>query len=280
MNRLEGKVALITGVARGQGRAAALRLAREGADVVGLDISRNDDGVKYALGTAGDLAATREAIEKTGRKALVFQADVRDRARLDDVVAQALSDFGGIDIVLANAGVSSVGEPAWEIGREDWDRVIDINLTGVWQTVASVIPSMIARGTGGSIICTSSTAGHRGYGHMASYVSSKHGVEGLVKTLANELGPHAIRVNALAPGLVNTPLFANDSMYRTVRPDAEHPTASDVAEVTQHMQLLPIPHIEADDIAAAVAWLASDDARCVTGSTIVLDGGQLAKAGW
>jgi (+)-trans-carveol dehydrogenase len=277
MPGLEGKVALITGAARGQGRAVALRLARDGADIVALDIAQPDDGLPYKLGSADDLAETRAQVEALGRRVISRAADVRERADLDAAVAQALEAFGGIDIVVANAGVGPSPQPSWEISREDWDRIIDINLTGVWQTVSSVVPAMIERGKGGSIICTTSTAGTAGYGYLAAYVSSKHGVQGLVKTLANELGTHSIRVNAVAPTVVNTPLFSNPMMYRILRPDLDNPTQSDAVDVTRQMHLLPIPYIEPEDVANAAGWLASDEARYVSGTTILVDGGQLAK---
>ena len=276
MGKLQGKVALITGAARGQGRSHAVRLAEEGADIVAIDIAAAIPTAYYPAATPADLRLTAKLVGAEGARALIAEADVRDQGGLDDVVARALAAFGHIDIVVANAGTASRA-PTWELADDQWQNVVDVNLTGVWRTVKACVPAMIARGQGGAVVLTSSLAGLHGYGNIASYVAAKHGVNGLMRTLANELGPHNIRVNTVCPGLINTDMMMNDETYAMFRPDVEHPTLEDAKAVFQSMQLLPLDWLEPRDVSNAIAFLVSDDARAITGVALPVDGGQLQR---
>ena len=222
MAKLQGKVALITGAARGQGRSHAVRLAEDGADIVAIDIAAPIPTAYYPAATPADLQLTAKLVEAEGVQVLAAEADVRDQVALDQVVARALAAFGHIDIVVANAGTASHA-PTWELADDQWQNVVDVNLTGVWRTVKACVPSMIARGQGGVVVLTSSLAGLHGYGNIAGYVAAKHGVNGLMRTLANELGPHNIRVNTVCPGLINTDMMMNDGTYAMFRPDVAAP---------------------------------------------------------
>lgn len=276
MGELDGRVALITGAARGQGRAHALRLAEEGADIVAIDIAAPIDTTYYPLAEPADLELTAELVEKLGAGVLAVQADVRDQAVLDAAVAAAVERFGRLDIVVANAGIAA-SAPTWELTDEQWADVIDVNLTGVWRTVRSSVPAILAGGRGGAIVLTSSLAGLHGYGNIGNYVAAKHGVNGLMRTLANELGPRNIRVNTVCPGLINTDLMMNDHTYALFRPELVRPTQADATEVFRTMQLLPIDWLEPEDVANAVAFLVSDRARAITGVALPVDGGQLQR---
>ena len=268
--RLEGKVALVTGAARGHGRAHARRLAREGADIVAFDIAGPvDPAVPYAPASSGDLAQTVELVEAEDRRALSVQGDVRNAADLQRAVAAAEAEFGGIDIVIANAGVNVVGRTA-ELDEAAWDAIVDTNLKGVWNTVRAVVPGMIARGRGGSIVLVSSSAGLRGLIRMSPYVASKHGVTGLARAFANEYAVHSIRVNSLHPGSVPGTGMAISQPLDFTDPGEE-------VRFRLSTRGAPLPGtILVEDIAAAAAWLASDDARFVTGAQIPVDAGSLA----
>jgi (+)-trans-carveol dehydrogenase len=281
MGTLDGKVAFITGAARGQGRSHALALAREGADIVALDIGRDAfESVPYPLGTEAELDETVAAVEALGRRALKGVADVRDLAQIQAVVDTALETFDGIDIVCANAGIGSFFV-SWEITPQQWQDMIDVNLTGVFNTTRATLPSMIERGEGGSLVLTSSTAGLIGYAHTAHYTAAKHGVIGLMKVLAQELGPHRIRVNAVCPTTVNTPLVVNDATFQLFAPDVSNPTADDVREAFAGLNSLPdLPWIEPEDVSEAVVWLCSDAARYVTGLAMPIDAGNTVKKGY
>lgn len=275
---LEGKVALITGAARGQGRAHAVRLAKAGADIVAVDLLEDIDTCFYPLAKPVDLEQTAKLVEAEGRRILAKKADTRSQAELDEVVSLAISEFGHIDIVAANAGIGVHFGKTWELSEAEWQDAIDVNLTGVFHTVKAVIPRMIEARRGGSIMLTSSAAGLKGYPNIASYVASKHGVVGLMRTLANELGEHGIRVNAVCPGYVKTDMVFNQPTYDVHRPDLESPTAADATEVFRMQQLLPVDYLQPSDVSEVIAWLASDAARYVTGLTIPVDGGLLVKA--
>jgi SDR family mycofactocin-dependent oxidoreductase len=277
MGRLDGKVALITGGARGQGRAHAVRLAEEGADIVVIDACADMPAIAYPLPPRDELDRTAELINRLDRLAVARQADVRDPKAIEKVVDEAIAQFGHLDIVVANAGVAGMNR-AWEHSEEQWQTILDINLTGVWHTTRAVAPKMIAAGRGGSIILTSSIAGTLGLSHMAAYVASKHGVLGLMKVLANELGPHGIRVNAVQPGTVNTQMTHNEPVLSAFFPDIENPTDDQVVERFTALNSLPVPWVEAVDISNAVLWLASDEARFVTGIAVPIDAGWLQKA--
>jgi len=208
VNRLSGKVALITGAARGQGRAHAIGLAEEGADIIALDICCDVDTVPYPGATEDDLAHTVKLVEETGRRVISMIADVRHLSALQAAVRDGVGTFGGIDIVVANAGIGTFGS-VLELDEDTWQTMLDVNLTGVWKTVKAVAPTMIEGGKGGSIILISSLAGLIAYPNLAHYVAAKHGVTGLMRALAVELAPHGIRVNSVHPGTVDTPMVAN-----------------------------------------------------------------------
>jgi SDR family mycofactocin-dependent oxidoreductase len=270
-----GKVAFVTGAARGQGRSHAIRLAEEGADIIALDRCQPISTVPYPLASRADLDETVAAVEKLDRRAIAIEADVRDfdslSAGLDDAVAQ----LGRLDIVSANAGIVSYGL-ADQLSYEAWDDLIGTNLTGVWLTAKAATPHLVATGPGGSIIITSSTAGFHGLTAMPHYVSSKHGVIGLTKSLARELGPHGIRVNAVCPGTVRTPMVENDNLYRTRFPDVADPDFDELAASLSHNPL-GISYVEPVDISNALLFLASGQARYITAVALPVDGGALAE---
>ncbi len=275
--RVEGKVAFITGAARGQGRSHAIRLAQEGADIIAIDLAGQVDSVPYAMATPADLAETVKEVEALDRRIVATQADVRDygalKAALDDGVAQ----LGRLDIVSANAGIFSFGTLE-ELDDRTWQDMIDVNLTGVWHAAKAAIPHLRAAG-GGAIILTSSSLGLEGMPNVGHYVSAKHGVVGLMRTLAVELAPDFIRVNSLHPTTVNTDMIQNAATYALFAgdlPEAER-TAAVVAERFQSINALPIPYVEPVDISNALLWLASDEARYVTGVTLPIDAGELLK---
>lgn len=277
MTDLHGKVALVTGAGRGQGRSHAVKLAECGATIVGVDIAHDIDSVFYPLASESDLDATGELVAATGQPSLMRVADVRDQAGLDSVVKEAVAEFGSLDIVLANAGIATTMVKTWELSEADWNDVIDVNLTGVWRTVKAAVPSMIDADRGGAIVLTSSLAGLKGYSNIAGYVAAKHGVNGLMRTLANELGPHRIRVNSVCPGLINTDMMMNQPTYDVFRPEVDNPTQADAIEVFKTMQVLPTDWLEPRDVSELIAWLVSDAARYITGVSMPIDGGQIGR---
>lgn len=272
MGRLDGKVAFVTGAARGQGRSHAIRLAEEGADIVAVDVCAPVDTAPYPTGTPDDLADTVKSVENLDRRVLSRQADVRDLATLQDVVVEAVEMFGGIDIVVANAGIASFA-PSWELTEQQFQEMVDVNLIGVWKTTKAVIPGMLERGRGGSIVLISSLAGLVAYGNLSHYTAAKHGVTGLMRSLAVELAPHDIRVNSVHPTTVNTPMINNPAIYKLFFPDADGCTEEHARARFVHMNGLRVPWVEAVDISNAVLYLASDEARYVTGTTHVVDAG-------
>jgi SDR family mycofactocin-dependent oxidoreductase len=276
MSDLRGQVALITGGARGQGRSHAVRLAEEGADIVVCDACAPIDAVGYPLPTTEDLDETARLVEQLDRRVIARQVDVRDGAGLTALVDEVRQEFGRLDIVAANAGIASYGG-ALDIEPDTFREVVDINMTGVWQTVRAAVPLIIEGGRGGSVILTSSAAGAIGLPGLVHYVAAKHGVVGMTKALANEWGQHHIRVNAVLPGTVGTDMAANDATYRLFRPDLESPTVEDCDEIMRGLNLLPIRWLEAVDISNAVVWLASDQARYVTGVALPVDAGYITK---
>ena len=275
MARMDGKVAFITGAARGQGRSHALRLAEEGADIVAVDVCRQLESVPYPMATPDDLAETAKLVEELDRRIVAREADVRDSAQLEAAVSEGLSEFGHIDVVCANAGIFSTAS-AWDITEQMWQEMIDVNLAGVWRTVKAVVPSMMERGQGGSIILTSSAAGLIAYPNLAHYVAAKHGVTGLMRALSIELAPKRIRVNSVHPTTVSTDMIHNSAIYNVFLPDLDNPSREDVAAAMQLTNALPIPWVESVDISNAVLWLASDEARYVTGVALPVDAGVLA----
>ena len=274
--RVQGKVAFITGAARGQGRSHAIRLAQEGADIIAVDICADVPGIPYQGATAADLAETVKQVEALDRRIIAAKADVRDYDRLKAVLDDGVAQLGKLDIVSANAGIGTSPHPSWELDEETWRTMIDINLTGVWHTAKAAIPHLIANDAG-SIILTSSAAGLQAYENIAHYVSAKHGVVGLMRTLALELAPHHIRVNSVHPTQVDTPMIQNEATWRLFRPDLDHPTEADFAPASQAMNALPIPWVDPVDISNAVLFLASDEARYVTGVAFPVDAGAIIK---
>jgi SDR family mycofactocin-dependent oxidoreductase len=271
-NRVEGKVAFVTGAARGQGRSHALRLAQEGADIIAVDICADIDTVPYPGSTSADLAETVAAVEALDRRIVAREADVRSFSALKAAFDEGSAELGDVDIVVANAGILSIAQ-GWEVTDEQWDTVVDINLKGVWHAAKAAIPGMIERGRGGSIVMTSSIAGLGPLAGMTHYAASKHGVTGLCRNLAHELAVHSIRVNSVHPTTVNTPMINNQPIFKVFRPDLENPTEEEALEGFSTLTQMPIPYVEPVDISNAVLWLASDEARYVTGAQIPVDAG-------
>ncbi|MGW5151606.1 mycofactocin-coupled SDR family oxidoreductase [Rhodococcus koreensis] len=275
MGRLAGKVAFITGGARGQGRAHAVRFAEEGADIVLVDQCTDIDSVPYALATTDDLDETVRLVKGRGVSVLSVRADVRDLAALERAHRLAIDEFDKIDVLVANAGVGSFG-PALEISEQQWQDVIDVDLTGVWKTVRAVAPAMVKRGDGGSVILTSSVAGLVAFLNLAHYTAAKHGVVGLMRALAAELAPHRIRVNSIHPTTVDTPMVDNAETRELFLPGVENPNREVAAELMKNLNALPVPWIEDVDVANAALWLASEEARYVTGVALPIDAGATA----
>ena len=262
---LRDKVVVVTGAARGTGRVHCQRFADEGADVIALD----------APAAADELHSLATEVDGRGRRCATGLADVTDLGAVTAAVDAGVAQLGRLDVVVANAGIHLPGAPAWELDPRDWQRTLDINLTGVWHTVKACVPHI--SGDGGSVVIISSTSGIRGLPNTAHYTASKHAVVGLARTLANELGPRGIRVNTVHPGPVATPMVLNEATFRRLRPDLENPTAADAAEVLQARNLLPVPWVEPVDIANAVVFLASDQARYITATQLVVDAGLTQK---
>ncbi|MFC5754924.1 mycofactocin-coupled SDR family oxidoreductase [Actinomadura rugatobispora] len=275
--RVEGKVAFITGAARGQGRAHAVRLAQEGADIIAVDICKQLDSVPIPMSTPEDLDETVAQVKALGRRIIASQVDVRDLDALKAAVDDGVTQLGRLDIVIANAGLAASGAQIEEMDANLWKDSIDVNLTGVYHTAKVSVPHLIEGGRGGAVVLTSSVGGLKAHPHVGNYVSAKHGVVGLMRTMAVELAQHSIRVNSVHPTQVNTPMLINDMTFRMFRPDLENPTAEDMAPISQMMNALPVPWVEAEDIANAVLFLVSDEARYITGVTLPVDAGSMLK---
>ena len=265
MTGLRDKVVLVTGAAGGTGRTHCERFADEGADVIALDVPE----------AADELRGTATQVDNRGRRCVTGSADVSDLEAVTTAVDTGVAALGRLDVIVANAGIHLPGAPSWKLDPKVWQRTLDINLTGVWHTVKAGVPHLGDRG--GSVVIVSSTNGIRGTANTAHYTASKHAVVGLARTLANELGPRSIRVNTVHPGPVATPMVLNEAMFRRLRPDLENPTAADAAEVLQARNLLPAPWVESVDIANAVVFLASDQARYITGTQLIVDAGLTQK---
>ncbi|CDP86151.1 MULTISPECIES: mycofactocin-coupled SDR family oxidoreductase [Mycolicibacterium] len=272
---LTGKVALVTGAARGQGRSHAISLAEQGADILALDICAQIDTVPYPMASPEDLEQTAKLVADTGRRIITERVDVRDLAALEAFVRQGLTELGRLDIVVANAGTVNDIAPMWELTEEQFRDQLDVNLTGVWKTIKATVPHLLKQGQGGSVILISSISGLVAELNVGHYSASKHGVNGLMRTLAGELAPHWIRVNSVNPTNVDTPMIDNDA-YNTLfsggKPGA---TQQDSIPALKAMNALPIPFVEPIDISHAVLYLASDASRYVTGTTLVVDGGAM-----
>ncbi len=277
MGRLDGKVVFITGVARGQGRSHAIRFAEEGADIIGIDVVEPIAGSTSPAATQAEMDETVAAVEALDRRIIATKADVRSLEQVTAAVEAGVAQLGRLDVVIANAGVSTFMGPAEGLTEEAFVDMVDINLTGVWRSCAAAIPHLKAGGRGGSIIMTSSVAGLMAYGNVAHYVAAKHGVVGLMRTLALELAPHQIRVNSIHPTTVDTPMVNNEATFRLFRPDVENPGVDDFLEAAKVMNAMPVGWVQAVDISNAMVWLASDEARYVTGVTLPVDAGALIK---
>jgi SDR family mycofactocin-dependent oxidoreductase len=275
--KLEGKVAFITGAARGQGRSHAVKLASEGADIIAVDICRQIDTVPIPMSTPADLEETVRLVEKLDRRIHAVQADVRDLGALKAAADEGVAQFGRLDIVCANAGLAAGGAPMQDMDEDLWQDSIDVNLTGVFHTIKATVPHIVAGGNGGSIVLTSSVGGLKSYPFVANYIASKHGVVGIMRTAAVELAEHRIRVNSVHPTQVNTPMLMNDMTFKMFRPDLENPGPEDFAPISQMMNSLPVPWVEAEDISNAILFLVSDDARYITGVTLPVDAGAMLK---
>lgn len=275
--RLEGKVAFITGAARGQGRSHAIRLAEEGADIIAIDLCKDIDTVSFPLATPADLDETIAKVEAVGRRILAVEVDVRDLDTMQKVVDDGVALFGRLDIVLGNAGIGSAGGVLHEMEPQAWKDMIDVNLTGVWHTVRAAVPAVIAGGRGGSIVLTASTGAIKGHPNVGHYVAAKHGVVGLMRSLAAELAGHDIRVNCVAPTQVNSPMVMNDPTFRLFRPDLEDPTVDDFAPASQATHMLPFPWVETVDISNAIVFLSSEEGRYITSHVLPIDLGALGK---
>ncbi|TCN52257.1 SDR family mycofactocin-dependent oxidoreductase [Rhodococcus sp. SMB37] len=276
--RVEGKVALVTGAARGQGRSHAVRLAQEGADIIALDICGPiRDDAQIAPATPEDLAETVELVKGFNRRIVTAEADVRDFDAVKVAVDNGVEQLGRLDVIVANAGIGTGGIPLHETDEVDWQEMQDINLSGVWKSVKAGVPHIIEGGAGGSIVLTSSVGGLKAHPNMGPYIAAKHGVVGLMRSFAVELGQHFIRVNTVHPTNVNTPMFMNEGAMKMFRPDLENPGPEDMKVVAQLMHVLPIGWVEPEDISNAVLFLASDESRYVTGLTLSVDAGSALK---
>lgn len=280
MGRVEGKVAFVTGAARGQGRSHAVRLAEEGADIIAVDICRDIETLGYPLASVEDLDETARLVEKTGQGIVIAQADVREQAQLREALRSGLSEFGKVDIVVAQAGIAGMmGDPPLQA----WCDVWNTNLIGTINAIQVALPHL---GQGASIIATASTAALMDVAKNdnpgadpggIAYLYSKRLISEYVHVLATELAPRGIRANVVHPTNTNTDMLQSDPMYRAFRPDLEHPTRADAEPVFGVQQAMQIPFVEPEDISNAVLWLASDEARFVTGMQLRVDAGGYLK---
>jgi len=272
MGRLDGKVAFITGAARGQGRSHAVRMAEEGADIIASDLCAEVDSAPYEQATWEDLEETGRLVEELDRRIVFDRADVRSPEQLKAVVEKGVDALGRLDIVSANAGIWSHA-PLIEMSDEMYHDMIDVNQHGVYNTCRATVPVLLEQDEGGSIVITSSTAGRKGFPNHAHYASAKHAVVGLMRTLANELAPAFIRVNTVHPSSVYTKMNQNPAMWELFAPGVENPTYDDFGQTFTDLNLLPVPWLEPVDISNAVLFLASDEARYITGIQLPVDAG-------
>jgi SDR family mycofactocin-dependent oxidoreductase len=275
--RVEGKVAFISGAARGQGRSHAVRLAQEGADIIAVDVCGPIDNLAYPHSTPDDFAETADLVKAQNRRIVTAQVDVRDYDALKAAVDSGVEQLGRLDIIVANAGIGTFGNKLHKIPEKIWQDMIDVNLSGVWKTVKAGVPHILAGKRGGSIVLTGSVGSHKALAYTGHYIAAKHGVLGLMRSFAVELGQYGIRVNSVHPSQVNTPMTMNDITYRLFRPDLENPGPEDFAPFSQQTHTLPVPWVEAADISNAVLFLASDESRYVTGVSLPVDAGALLK---
>ena len=271
---LAGRVALVTGAARGQGRSHCLRLAEDGADIVAFDLCAGLPGREFVPATTEeDLEETVRLVRAAGRRVVAVRGDVRRSADLEAAVARAVTELGGLQVVVANAGVLGGGRLAADLPEDDWDLTLDIDLKGVWLTARAAMPALIAGG-GGSVVLIGSAAGLKGVEHLVDYCAAKAGVIALTRVLALENGRHGVRVNCVCPGNVATDLIVNPTVLGLFRPDLAEPTLADAAPIFEGMTALPgQPLLQPSDVSDAVAWLAGDESRWVTGIVLPVDQG-------
>jgi (+)-trans-carveol dehydrogenase len=271
----EGKVVLVTGAARGQGRNHAIRFAQEGAAIIAIDVCDQLPEVQYPMSTEADLEETAQLVGQAGAKIFTAKVDIRDHDAMSAAVASGVAELGGLDIVVANAGVTAFASST-ELTMPQWQTTVDVNLTGSWVTASVAIPHLLASGKGGSITFISSAAGLRAYANMPHYMAAKHGVVGLMRGLAVELASANIRVNSVHPTTVNTPMVHNDATYNLFFSEDTFDRAV-LEERFKAVTLLDTPWVESDDISEAVLYLSSDRARFVTGITMPVDAGAFLK---
>lgn len=275
MGRVRGKVALVTGAARGIGRAQAVRFAEEGANVIALDLCGTVESVVTEPASEDDLAVTADLVRACGAEVWTAVVDVRDREEMAATVDVAVGESGGLDIVCATAGITSSGS-AVEMSEDQWRTMLDVNLTGVWITCAVTAEHLISRG-GGAMILTSSIAGLKGLVGVAHYTAAKHGVVGLMRSLAKELAPHGVRVNTVHPTNVDTLMIQNRHVREKFCPGAPDPNREEFAKAARTMNLLDVPWIQPVDVANAALFLASDEARYITAVALPVDAGSTQR---
>ena len=275
MAELEGRVALVTGGARGMGRSHAVALAREGAAVVLVDLCRSFDEVAYPLATEDDLAHTAALVEAEGVRCITHVADVRELDALVAIVAETEAELGSLDVAIANAGVSHMGMIDEETA-DGWATVVDINLTGTFNTFRAASPGMKAR-RWGRLVGVSSMMGRASNPTLSAYCASKWGVIGLVKAASQDLAHNGVTVNAVAPGNIGTPMVLNDNMFRMMRPDLDEPTAEDMAPVMAGLHAQPVPWLEPEEVTRAVMYLVAEGAAHITGTVMDVSAGASAR---
>jgi (+)-trans-carveol dehydrogenase len=276
MGRLDGKVAFITGAARGQGRSHAVRMAEEGADIIAVDIDEQLETVPYELSTMSDLEETARLVQEAGRRVFIRQADVRSLEQLEAALEAGVAELGRLDAVVANAGIWSY-DALVDMSEQKYLEMIDVNQNGVFRTCKAAVPRLLEQGEGGTITIISSAAGRKGLPSLSHYSTAKHAIVGLMRSLANELAPHSIRVNTIHPCAVRTKMIQNDALLELFAPGVENPVFEDAGDAFRRINLLPIPWVEPIDISHAVVYLSSDESRYVTGVSLSIDAGQNEK---
>lgn len=275
--RFAGKVVLVSGAGRGQGRQVAIDLAREGADIVGFDICEDIATASVPMATAEDLDATRAEVEAAGRRMVAMAADVRDYPRVEEAVQRGLAEFGRLDGVVANAGIVTDTGPFWELSLEGWNDVIATNLTGVFHTVKAATPAIIEGGRGGALVLVASAGATKGFPNISNYVAAKRGLVGMLNPMAAELGPHGIRVNALSPTNVGTDLFLSETNKKLFMPHVDSPSDEEYEKACRPQHVMPTGWIDSTDTSSATRWLLSDEARYVTGLEMRVDAGVVVR---
>jgi SDR family mycofactocin-dependent oxidoreductase len=277
MGQLDGQVAFITGLARGQGRSHALTLAREGADIIGLDLCGDIGSTTYPGSTPGDLDETARLIKETGREAVLSRADVRDYDEVKAAFDRGLQQLGRVDIVIPNAGICAGGK-TWDITDDAWRETIDINLTGAWHAVKAAVPTLIEQNQGGSVVFIGSTEALKGAENMSSYAASKHAITGLMTCLARELGQYNIRVNSVNPTCVDTNMIQNPYVWGLFDPENPTPTRESAQDAFTRTHILPVPWMEPVDVSRSILYLVGESGRYITASTLTIDAGFIVKS--